>query len=908
LGIRFAAAPFFVACALFGSSAVAQVQRISVASDGTEANGASSGPSVTADGRYVVFVSTATNLTAAQSGIHLHDRAIRQTTFVGTGALSRISADGRNVIFYPHSGGIAVYDRSNGSTTVLSERGWPATVTDDIRYVAFNVGGGDPVGCEKGIDILDRQTGQTTRAVSNACSGDSLLSPDGRYLAYTGCIGCVVPRGGTVILDRSSGTSVTVSGGFPKAFTADSRYLLFEYSAYDAASGASFVPDQNAGRIAVSRNSRFVSYQKTEYIANLSAVFQVWVLDQQTGLRRRISSSLSGAIGNGNSTVSAVSDEGTVVFESVASDLTANDTNGVSDIFAGCALFLSSSSQFFGTAGGTGTIAFSSTSACAWSASSTVSWVAVSAGGGVSTGAGSVGYTVQSNAGSSARTGTITLAGQIFTVTQAGTGDTDADGLSDAWEAQFGIDPLASTDGNGASGDPDGDGRTNAQELTDGTHPRGFATRYFAEGATSAFFDVQLALANPGTTGANVLLRFLKSNQTVTTHYVHVPAMGRRTVSARDLPGLATAEFSTVIESDVTVVADRTMRWDPSGYGSHAETSVVDPATTWYLAEGATHSGFNLFYLVQNPNPSAAMVEVRYLLTGGAAPIVRTYTVPGNSRYTIWVNQEGGFLASAEISAVITATQPVIVERAMYLDSGGRLFGAGHAGAAVTAPATEWFLAEGATGPYFDLFILLANPTATAATVTATYLLPTGQTVVKPYNVAANSRLTIGVDQEHPLLADTTVSTTLTATTPIIAERTMWWPGTAATWQEAHVSVGASQTGTRWAVAEGELGGAAGVETYILIANTSAATGTARVTLLFEDGTTAARTFALTASSRFSVNVAADFPSAVGRRFGAVIESTGATPARIVVERAMYSNAGGIVWAAGTNALATRLD
>ena len=55
-----------------------------------------------------------------------------------------------------------------------------------------------------------------------------------------------------------------------------------------------------------------------------------------------------------------------------------------------------------------------------------------------------------------------------------------------------------------------------------------------------------------------------------------------------ELLGLTNAEFSTVIESDQPVIADRTMRWDASGYGSHAETSIGRPLTQWYLAEGAT--------------------------------------------------------------------------------------------------------------------------------------------------------------------------------------------------------------------------------------------------------------------------------------------------------------------------------
>lgn len=48
-------------------------------------------------------------------------------------------------------------------------------------------------------------------------------------------------------------------------------------------------------------------------------------------------------------------------------------------------------------------------------------------------------------------------------------------------------------------------------------------------------------------------------------------------------------------------------------------------------------------------------------------------------------------------------------------------------------------------------------------------------------------------------------------------------------------------------------------------------------------------------------------PEAAGRRFGAVVESLGDAPAQIVVERAVYWDAAGQRWAAGTNALATKL-
>ena len=80
------------------------------------------------------------------------------------------------------------------------------------------------------------------------------------------------------------------------------------------------------------------------------------------------------------------------------------------------------------------------------------------------------------------------------------------------------------------------------------------------------------------------------------------------------------------------------------------------------------------------------------------------------------------------------------------------------------------------------------------------------------------------------------------------------------------------------------------------------------MTLYFEDGTSAQRTFPLLPRSRMNVNASFDFPESVNRRFGAVIESIGAPAAQIVVERAMYTSPGGVTWTAGTNALGARIQ
>ena len=67
----------------------------------------------------------------------------------------------------------------------------------------------------------------------------------------------------------------------------------------------------------------------------------------------------------------------------------------------------------------------------------------------------------------------------------------------------FGLDPKDGTGISGASGDPDSDGLTNAEEFARGSHPRGTAARYLAEGAAGTFFATRYAIANPNPTSGD---------------------------------------------------------------------------------------------------------------------------------------------------------------------------------------------------------------------------------------------------------------------------------------------------------------------------------------------------------------------------------------------------------------------
>jgi hypothetical protein len=264
----------------------------------------------------------------------------------------------------------------------------------------------------------------------------------------------------------------------------------------------------------------------------------------------------------------------------------------------------------------------------------------------------------------------------------------------------------------------------------------------------------------------------------------------------------------------------------------------------------------------------------------------------------VWVNYEDPALANAEISAVITSDNPIIVERAMYSDAQGLMFGAGHEG----------------TGEFFDCFVLIGNPSDTDASVEVTFLLPNGTSVLKHYTVHAASRFNIWVDFEDPRLANTSLSTTVVSTNgvPIVVERSMWWPGSAEGWHEGHNSAGTTQSGTKWAVADGESDNDRNTETFVLIANTSPWDADVCVSVILEDGTRHERRYAVLANSRFTLPIGAVFPNARNRRYGIVVESLGDLPAQIVVERATYFDAVDragrrITWAAGSNAVGTKL-
>jgi hypothetical protein len=850
---------------LIAAPASSQIVRVSVSTAGAEANGPSGPPSISGNGRYVVFASTATNLVAGDtngvSDIFLRDRDT--------------DADG----IFDEAGAVATTRLSVASGGAQADgASIEPAITPDGRYVAFvslatNLAAGGSGGLAQ-VYRLDRTSGEIVRISQDDTGGPALTHSREPAIAHSGDvvvflssasdIGTVSPSGSSVTMREVSASRTVIIDGAPNA-------------------PAHYRPTISGD----ARRVGYLVYQNRFFylIGN--------VVDTATGVRRQVS---IGAFGTPT----------TMVLSASGLEVVARQAESVSRIVVDT------------LAATPGLNAPTSTSSNVAPASPSARYVLTDGGWlhdfdlGTSInlafvpGAGDFSDDDRFMAVVSATTTLVAAdangVDDVFVFDLPDVLDADDDTMDDRWETLFGVtDPSA---------DADGDGQTNAQEEDAGTHPNGQVRRFLAEGATGSFFHTAVALANPDLSqAASAVLTFDRGDGTRVRRPFAVPAGRSVVVDLGAVTGLEFSDVSTTIESDRLLGVERSMTWNGAFgvAGSHAETATASPSQTWFLAEGSTVLGFDLFYLLQNPQATTTHATVRFLLPSGTT-ITKTYDLAPGSRTTIYVNQIAG-LEETDVSGDISTDAPIVVERAMYRSTAGQPFAIGTDSMGVTAPATSWFLAEGATGAFFDLYVLIANPGNTDAIVRADYARPDGSVVTQTYTVRAHSRHSVYVDSIQGLEA-TSVATTLTSTNavPIVAERAMYWPGGFFDYYEGHTSAGSTATALNWVVAGGEWGGTQ-TQTFVLIANTDTRAGEATVTLLPEVGSPtpapAPLVLALPPSSRTTVPI--EVPTPASRtRLGVLVQSTGASPVQIVVESAVYrTDAGGVLWAAGENALAT---
>ncbi len=343
--------------------------RVSVASDGTQGNSLSLNPSISADGRYVAFDSIASNLVSGDTNgyedVFVHDWQTGTTTRVSVASdctqannhsfYASISANGRYVAFTSSASNLVsgdtngvedvfVHDRQTATTTRVSiasdgtqgndshiNTQMENTISADGRYVAFislasNLVSGDTNGYED-VFVHDRQTGTTTRVSvasdgtqGNNFSGGPSISDDGRYVAFYSHASNLVSddtNGAHDIFvhDLQTGTTTRVS------------------VASDGTQGNSII----SSRPSISSDGRYVAFDSLAsnlVSGDTNGAFDVFVHDRQTGETSRVSLASDNTQGNNSSGNPSISADGRyVTFYSPASNLVSGDTNGYTDIF-----------------------------------------------------------------------------------------------------------------------------------------------------------------------------------------------------------------------------------------------------------------------------------------------------------------------------------------------------------------------------------------------------------------------------------------------------------------------------------------------------------------------------------------------------------------------------------------------
>ncbi len=337
---------------------------VSINNAGHIGSHSSAGCSISADGRFVAFFSESVNLVSGDTNgwpdVFVRDRERGATTRVsvssggeqgdGMSYLSAMTADGRCVVFCSSASNLVLadtngeedifyHDRSTGETTRASvdssglqgnSRSFDPAITPDGRFVAFVSAADNLVEADTNerwdIFLHDRLSGETSlvSVSSSGAQGDGdsdnpKLSADGRYVAYWSHSENLVPgdtngSSDVFVFDRENGTTARVS-----------------------VSSAGIQGEGWSSNPSISGDGRIVAFQSTSnnLVHGDSNIYSdIFVHDRVTGKTRRVSISSEGVQANGHCSGPSLSADGsTVAFTSTASTLVPDDTNGKYDAF-----------------------------------------------------------------------------------------------------------------------------------------------------------------------------------------------------------------------------------------------------------------------------------------------------------------------------------------------------------------------------------------------------------------------------------------------------------------------------------------------------------------------------------------------------------------------------------------------
>lgn len=341
--------------------------RVSVSSSGAQGNHDSSLPSISGDGRYIAFLSRASNLvpsdTNSEADVFVHDRQSNTTSRVsvseeggqanGRSERLAISQDGEHVAFESLATNLVPGD-TNGFRDIFVRQ---IAKEQTLRVSVSGVTGMPPQANNNSFDPSISANGEAIAFTSHATN---LVSNDtnGARDVFVRDLRAEQTRRVSV---RSGGFQVS-SGSFDPSISGDGRFVAFW-------SGAStFVPEDDNGAAdvfvherasfqttrvslnsegaegnstsqlpSISTDGRFVAFESesTNLVASdLNGVVDVFVRDREAGRTARASVSSSGAEADAASVNASIAGAGEFVsFESGSSQLVAPDTNGMTDVF-----------------------------------------------------------------------------------------------------------------------------------------------------------------------------------------------------------------------------------------------------------------------------------------------------------------------------------------------------------------------------------------------------------------------------------------------------------------------------------------------------------------------------------------------------------------------------------------------
>jgi photosystem II stability/assembly factor-like uncharacterized protein len=297
---------------------------------------------------------------------------------------------------------------------------------------------------------------------------------------------------------------------------------------------------------------------------------------------------------------------------------------------------------------------------------------------------------------------------------------------------------------------------------------------------------------------------------------------------------------------------------------------------TFYFAEGYTGEGFDEWLCLMNPGPAAIAAHITYMFTDGATQ-VQEVPMGATTRVTVKVNDIVG--PDKDVSIKVEAEAPIVAERPMYFNYGGVWTG-GHCVVGATAPAADWYFAEGYTGEGFDEYICVLNPGDTAADLTFRFQTQEAGEITKTgYSVGPHTRGTFKVNDV--LGPEYQTSLKLESTQPVVAERPMYFNYNGE-WTGGHCVMGASALSKGYYFAEGTT--RSNFQEYLTLQNPNTTAMEVEATYQLASGTPVGKTYNIPAASRSTVYV----PDEVGADQDVSVYLSSA--ADFLVERPMYFN------------------